>query len=184
MMSLESYEICPFCDSENLEKQKSTFEFVYKEHKKKIEIDVFYCSVCGEEVLPLEVERQLDKEYADFRREVDGLLLSTDILRIREKYHLTQEKLSQLMGLSPKTIAKYENGFSIQSKCADKFLRTIDSLPEAVALLKDKLSTSNTQCKSNVLYLHEYTNYNLKYEKENYDGSDKEVSTEDIEYIL
>ena len=76
-MNLESYEICPFCDSDNLENQKSFFEFVYKEHKKKIEIDVFYCFVCGEEVLPLEVERQLDKKYADFRKKVDGLLLST-----------------------------------------------------------------------------------------------------------
>lgn len=126
---MKSFEIkkeiryCPFCEEEHeviLKKE------IRKDTVKECEIDYevyFYeCNVCNEEFEDGEI---LDKNLMSMRdayRVKNGLLTTNEIIKIREKYKLTQLDLAIILGLGEKTIARYETS-TIQDKPYDILLR-------------------------------------------------------------
>lgn len=73
-------------------------------------------------------------------REQAGLLTSNQIVRIRQKYEISQSDLSILLGWGEKTITRYE-GHQVQDVAYDTILRKIDVDPEwYLELLKNSKS--------------------------------------------
>lgn len=68
------------------------------------------------------------RKARDSYRKDNNLLLSTDIIAIREKYKLTQGELSKILGLGEVTIARYETK-SIQDRTYDNLLREVRDNP-------------------------------------------------------
>jgi len=58
-----------------------------------------------------------------------GLLTSSDIKKIREKYAISQKEFSEVLGWGAATIIRYENS-QIQDRAHDDILRKIDADPK------------------------------------------------------
>jgi len=88
-------------------------------------ITILTCSNCGEEVYDRDIEIRNDIVLFDDYKKKHNLLTSKEIIKIREKYNLSQATFSKIMGFGLKTITRYENG-SIQDNTHDNLLRLVD----------------------------------------------------------
>lgn len=70
-------------------------------------------------------------------RKSKGLLLTDDIVKIREKYDITQMDLAVLLGWGGKTITRYE-GHYVQDMAHDTILRKLEQDPEWFVSLLDQ----------------------------------------------
>ncbi len=93
---------------------------------------VYECSACEESLVDKKSVKISQKLLKDFYREVDGLLGSTDIKRIRKKLGCTQEEMVKKLGVGLKSFARYETGQVIQSRAMDNLLRILDKHPETL----------------------------------------------------
>lgn len=114
---------CPFCDKEHeveVIKEKSTMLI----KGKKVEYDkvVYYCGEEDEEFCPSKIMDQNLLRARDSYRKSEGLLTSSEIKQIREKYKLTQKEYSNLLGWGDVTIQRYETK-KIQDSTYDSIMR-------------------------------------------------------------
>ena len=114
---------CPMCEEEHeviLIKKRQ----INKVKECEIENDVFVyvCEKYNEEFEDGELLNINLMEMRDAYRRKNNLLTKDEIISIREKYGITQEDLSNLLGLGEKTIARYETN-TIQDKPYDVLLR-------------------------------------------------------------
>ncbi|MDQ1263000.1 MAG: HTH-type transcriptional regulator / antitoxin MqsA, partial [Campylobacterota bacterium] len=116
---------CPICNGK-IEHTSKIITYEYKNHSVQINQLGEYCSECGESFLSPKDLKSSKKEIADFKREVDHLLKSDDLKRIRKKTNLTQEEAAVLFGGGIRAFHKYETGENIQSKPLDILLKLID----------------------------------------------------------
>ena len=119
---------CPICDEEH-EIVLKKIRQVDKVKDCEIENDVFVY-VCEKSNEEFEDGDLLDKNLMlmrDAYRRKNNLLTKDEIVAIREKYKITQEDLSNILGLGEKTIARYETN-TIQDRPYDVLLRKFISL--------------------------------------------------------
>ena len=84
-----------------------------------------YCLSCNERVFPVSINKlNWIRELDEYKKNV-GLLTSSEIIEIRNKLHLNQQGLAELMGCGLKTITRYENG-AIQDRVFDNFIRCLE----------------------------------------------------------
>lgn len=112
---------CPICNGK-IEYTSKMVRYEYKNHSQSGE----HCPECGESFLSPKYLKASKKEIADFKIEVDHLLKSDDLKRIRKKTNLTQEEAAVLFGGGIRAFHKYETGDNIQSKPLDILLKLID----------------------------------------------------------
>jgi HTH-type transcriptional regulator / antitoxin MqsA len=116
---------CPLCGEKCSSKLLDEI-IQYKGKKKTIpNLTVNICKGCGEEFFKSSSEKEIDREFADLRRSVERLLTSHEIKSLRKKHGFSQQRLSELLGMAPKTIARYELGTVVQSKSVDILLRLL-----------------------------------------------------------
>jgi len=126
-------QACPICGSGKLAKKTVDEKFEYKGQSLVVPDYVVYeCSSCEESLVDKKSVKTSQKLLKDFFREVDGLLGSSDIKRIRKKLGFTQEQMAKKLGVGLKTFARYETGQVIQSRAMDNLLRILDKHPEAL----------------------------------------------------
>jgi HTH-type transcriptional regulator/antitoxin MqsA len=132
--------VCPICGSGKLKKSTVTETFEYK--GQTIEIQdyvVFECSECNESIVDKKTLKKAEKILRDFHREVDGLLTSTEIKKIRVALGLTQKDFGLILGGGEKSFARYESCAVTQSKPMDNLIRIVNERPEVIGILqKDK----------------------------------------------
>ncbi len=127
---------CPICGEGNLTEISKTEIFEYKRQYKTIDnFIVLKCSFCEEEIVPETSIKLSEKKIRDFHREVDGLLTSKQIKKIRESYGFTQDSFSEILGVGKKTFARYENCTVTQSRTADHLLRVIEVFPDVLDII-------------------------------------------------
>lgn len=117
---------CPICNG-TIKYDTKDVLYTYKNHTKYIAQPAHYCEQCGESFLSPKDLKFNKKDIADFKREVENLLKSDELARIRKKFHLTQQEAAELFGGGVRAFHKYETGENIQSKPLDILLRLIDS---------------------------------------------------------
>ncbi len=124
---------CPICGSGKLIKGVIDEKFNYKEQALVVPDYVVYeCSVCEESLVDKKSVKTSQKLLKDFYREVDGLLGSSNIKRIRKKLGCTQEEMAKKLGVGLKTFARYETDQVIQSRAMDNLLRILDNQPRSL----------------------------------------------------
>lgn len=142
---LKTNDICPVCDRGKLAEQVIVEKFSYKGKKLLIEdYHIFNCDICGEEIVSQKSLKKSERVLTDFRRRVDGLLVSGEIKAIRKKLCMTQIEMAEYLGVAEKTFARYENGQVTQSKAMDLLLRLIDYVPNALPIVKGFISRQLT----------------------------------------
>lgn len=128
---------CVICGKGKLIKKIVNEEFEYKGKKLTIPDYIIYsCNKCKEALVDPKTIRFTEKILTDFRREIDGLLTSCEILQIRKKLGKTQLELAKIFGVGEKNFARYENGQVTQSKAMDNLLRILDEYPVVLNILK------------------------------------------------
>jgi putative zinc finger/helix-turn-helix YgiT family protein len=91
-----------------------------------------HCTVCGEDLITASEIDELMRQAIEIERREAGLLSSRDIREIRLDLALTQSRLEKLLGVSEKTVTRWECGTVKQSAMADNFLRLLAAHPELV----------------------------------------------------
>lgn len=167
-----NFETCPVCGSEHMEKQIISQDFEYKGRKKIIDgCEIIVCKGCGESFSTDESSKRIEKRIRDFHREVDGLLTSKQIVKIRKSLGFTQKGFGELLGGGTKAFAKYESSVLTQSKAMDNLIRVLDEYPEAIKALRGQSAKEPIKAPS-ILY-----NFSSKYEKNIYDWpTEKQIS--------
>jgi len=133
-------DACPLCGDGRLCEKVVEERFSYKGRSLAVpDYRILECPACGEAIVPKDSARRAEKLLKDFGREVDGLLTTADIRRIRRKLHLTQEQMAMLLGGGLKGFARYENGQVVQSRAMDNLLRILDRFPECLSALPSVL---------------------------------------------
>jgi HTH-type transcriptional regulator/antitoxin MqsA len=161
---LKANDTCPVCDKGKLVAQVIVEKFEYKGKTTLIEdYYIFKCEVCEEEFVSQESIKKSEKILTDFRRGVDGLLLSSEIKAIRMKLHMTQVGLAERLGVGKKNFARYENGLATQSRTMDNLLRLIDKVPNALQII----SGTASQQLSFTMLEESSIEYDTSYECEN-----------------
>lgn len=132
------FDACPICGSNHIEKQIISEIFEYKGHKKTIDgCEKFVCEDCNAAFFTDETSKRNEKIIRDFHREIDGLLTSSEIRKIRKALGFTQQAFGNILGGGPKAFAKYESCVLTQSKAMDNLIRMVDAIPENVDFLKN-----------------------------------------------
>lgn len=94
-----------------------------------------HCTQCGEDYYTGEQSRESMRKVVSARRQYENLLSSEEIRKIRQSLQLTQRELENVLGVGEKTVARWENGTSVQSKALDDVLRLIRLDPDNLRLL-------------------------------------------------
>jgi putative zinc finger/helix-turn-helix YgiT family protein len=117
---------CPECGVEGeIEIREGKETFHVKGEPITVQTHVAVCVSCEEEILDRELDSaNLERAFTIYRQK-HSLLSPTDIVRIRQKYGLSQRALARLLQWGDVTIHRYENG-AIQDKVHDEVLRFIE----------------------------------------------------------
>jgi HTH-type transcriptional regulator/antitoxin MqsA len=128
--------ICPVCGAGELAAKAIDERFTYKGQSLVVPNYLIYeCAACGEALVEPVSSKIAEKMLKDFSREVDGLLSTADIKRIRKKLGFTQEQMAEVCGGGLKGFARYEAGQVMQSKGMDNLLRILDEFPFALDII-------------------------------------------------
>jgi putative zinc finger/helix-turn-helix YgiT family protein len=96
----------------------------------QVELPIRRCDTCDFEFLDQEGERI--KHEAVCRHL--GVLTSTEIRGIRERYGMSRASFAELTGLGEATLNRWENGVVIQNPANDRYLRLL-SMPDVFGRL-------------------------------------------------
>ncbi len=132
--------VCLNCEKEtNTELIKTKETFKIRGEEIEMEVEYFKCLECGKEfTLPGATVDPLDQAYREYRRR-HGMLQPEDIRSYREKYGLTQQELSRLLGWGFATLSRYENG-ALQTEAHEKALRLSMEPHNLLKLLEETLN--------------------------------------------
>ena len=105
----------------------------------KIDYDAYYLYCDAAEELYMDEQQMKDNDVRlkDAYRKKEGLLTSSEISGIREKYGISQRDLSTLLGWGGKTITRYES-HQVQDRAHDTILRKLAQDPEWFLALLDE----------------------------------------------
>lgn len=176
---------CPICDEEH-EIVLKKIRQVDKVKDCEIENDVFVY-VCEKSNEEFEDGELLDKNLMlmrDAYRRKNNLLTKDEIVSIREKYKITQEDLSNILGLGEKTIARYETN-TIQDRPYDVLLRKFnedynfayDMLMKAKSKFNEKKFLKISETIKGFILLNSESIYNEMQLKNKYIFEDEEKSS-------
>ena len=117
------------------------------------------CDQCGEKVFDRELDDASFHKAFDAYRQGHGVIAPNEIVRLRERYGLTQRSLAALLGLGEVTIHRYEKG-SLPDEAHNKLLQLMDDArlmrvvfeanqsrlsPPAVRRLQDRLESIDNE---------------------------------------
>jgi len=106
---MEANRDCPFCDEQAVINSK----IVEKEFKKeKFQISEFFykCESCGEEFTTKETDTLVVNQIYNQYREKYELPFPEELVQLREKYKVSAQKMSVILGLGINTYSNYEKG--------------------------------------------------------------------------
>ena len=121
---------CPFCGEGVLERKTIKETYTYKDQSIEVDQPGEWCNVCGEGILDGSDLKATEKQIRDFQAQVDGLLPSSEIKRIRKKLKLTQKQAARVFGGGPNAFSRYERGEASPLRSTSNLLQLLDKHPE------------------------------------------------------
>ena len=139
---------CPICEEGCLESRVDLDRVDYKGHYADMELHYSLCDTCGSEQANMDQLRVNKRIVVAFRKSIDGLLLGSEVRKIRKSFGLSQSEAAKIFGGGPVAFSKYENDDITQSEAMDKLLRVVSDVPSAIDYLRkyadSKTNPSNT----------------------------------------
>lgn len=152
---------CEHCDKMvGYHSQKVKKHFVVKGEEIDCEINELFCKHCNSIIFDYKNEANDVLINDEYKRKV-GLLTSSEIVRIRNKYGLSQSKFADLLNIGEKTITRYENG-SIQDAAYDNLIRLIDINIENFEYLSKQKTQENQENARESTYPDSQNNFTVE----------------------
>jgi len=118
--------VCRICgEYHEVPTVKVTDQEVFKGKEVEFQATYLYCSNADEYLATEDMIRRNDRALKDAYRKKAGLLTSTEIRAIRDKYGISQKDLAAVLDWGRATIARYET-HQVQDRAHDDILRKID----------------------------------------------------------
>ncbi len=126
--------MCDVCNAENAAEIINTdCESSYCQQPVKVTaVERYHCNKCGEDYFDPEQARNYSKRVKAAARQELGLLAPDEIIAIRKKYSLSQERLEWLLSAGAKVVTRWENDRALQPRAVDDLLRLMDRMPVVV----------------------------------------------------
>jgi putative zinc finger/helix-turn-helix YgiT family protein len=135
-MSTPSKQTCPACGEGSLQTDKRHYIAAIGDGQKlripNIEMEV--CDKCGEEIISLEVAREVDSAIAEYT----DRLSADELTSIREDFGADKTEMSEVLGLGGKTYLRWEQGNQYPSRSMGYYLRVLREFPDAFAWLRTR----------------------------------------------
>jgi putative zinc finger/helix-turn-helix YgiT family protein len=107
---------CPSCECDRVfRSDERVHEYDVRGEKVSLTVLQWVCAECGESIVDESFGDPVARAF-DAYREKHGLLAASEIQRIREQWGLSQVAFATLLGMSPATINRYEQGSLQQEK--------------------------------------------------------------------
>lgn len=142
--------MCPMCAEGHLTRHSQLESITYKGSIKNIKTFFSECDFCGLEQAGAEEMKLNKRSVIKAKKEVDGLLSGNEILAIRERLGINQDKASRIFGGGPNAFTKYENDDVTQSEAMDKLIKVARDVPEAFDYLLQNSGLTNTSFKKTI----------------------------------
>lgn len=115
---------CPNCNKEVSYTIRENLINEYKGQIVNIKENIAVCNECGKDIYVPEIEEDnFNRLYSKYR-ELTGLISKDEIIKLREKYNMSQRELVAILGWGKMTINRYENG-ALASKSHSDILKDI-----------------------------------------------------------
>ena len=95
-----------------------------------------WCQVCGEGLLSFKEMEVGSREMHKLRAEAEGLLLPSEVRRVRKELGLTQKEAGLLLGGGRNAFQKYESAEVLTSQAISNLLRVLEKHPAALEVLR------------------------------------------------
>jgi putative zinc finger/helix-turn-helix YgiT family protein len=116
---------CPSCECDRVfRSDERVHEYDVRGEKVSVTVPQWVCAECAESIVDESFGDPVARAF-DAYREKHGLLAAPEIQRIREQWGLSQVAFATLLGMSPATINRYEQG-SLQQEKEDELIRACD----------------------------------------------------------
>jgi len=126
---------CPFCKDGFLERKTVNETYTYKGHTIELDQPGEWCNTCEEGILENADLRATEKRISDFQSQIDNLLTSGEIRRIRKKLKLTQKQAASFCGGGANAFSRYERGEAAPMRSTSNLLRLLDNYPHLLGEL-------------------------------------------------
>lgn len=131
-------EICPICGEGHLEHRVEKNSVEYNGQTALLDSQYSVCDLCGSEQASHNQTRNNKRAMVAFKKQVDGLLMGSELRALRLRLRITQRQAAAIFGGGPVAFSKYESDDVMQSEAMDKLLRLADKFPEALNYLAQK----------------------------------------------
>ena len=115
---------CPYCKKE----VKYKIEKRYLKEFRGIELNTFeniaICNECNQDLYVNEIENENNKRIYQIYREKANIIKAEDIIKLREKYDISQRELTSILGFGKMTINRYERG-GIPTKSQSDYIKLL-----------------------------------------------------------
>ncbi|MDP2197255.1 MAG: type II toxin-antitoxin system MqsA family antitoxin, partial [Sulfurimicrobium sp.] len=131
----KSLRPCNVCGEGHLSPNDVWDAVEYKSQHGKIRHYFSVCDVCGVEVADATQTLENKREWVRFRKQVDGVPLGEEIVKMRQRHKLTQAMAGQLFGGGPVAFSKYEHDDFLPDEAMTNLLYLAIHYPETVSWL-------------------------------------------------
>jgi len=121
---------CSFCGKGFLERKTIKETYTYKGYSIEIEQPGEFCYFCNEGILNGADLKATEKPLLAFQAKIDGLLTSTEIIKVRKKLKLSQKQAAEICGDDPNRFNRYECGEAIPRRSISNLLIILNNHPE------------------------------------------------------
>lgn len=139
---------CPFCRKEvdyNIEKREIN-EF------RGVKINTYentaVCKECHKDLYVNEIEEKNNERIYESYREKANIIKPQDIIGLRQKYNISQEELTAILGFGKMSINRYERGGVPTKSQSDYIKLLIDNEDKFIERVKEAYKNNNINKKT------------------------------------
>ena len=134
---------CPYC------KKEVEYKIEKRELKefRGIEVNTFenvaICNKCNQDLYVNEIENQNNERIYQIYREKADIIKAEDIIKLREKYDISQRELTSILGFGKMTINRYERGGLPTKSQSDYIKLLIENDDKFIEKVKEAYEKNN-----------------------------------------
>lgn len=134
---------CPYC------KKEVEYKIEKRELKefRGIEVNIFenvaICNECNQDLYVNKIEDENNERIYKIYREKANIIKAEDIVKLREKYDISQRELTAILGLGKMTINRYERGGLPTKSQSDYIKLLIENEDKFIEKVKEAYENNN-----------------------------------------
>ena len=134
---------CPYC------KKEVEYKIEKRELKefRGIEVNTFenvaICNECNQDLYVNEIENENNERIYQIYREKANIINAEDIIKLREKYDISQRELTSILGFGKMTINRYERGGLPTKSQSDYIKLLIENDDKFIEKVKEAYEKNN-----------------------------------------